>query len=98
MNHGEQLLESAVAEAFDSERRGRLLERLDADPPMREDVLQLLAKFRVDPSPFFLSALLEILEGRRDAAGEEPVMAAMRIALALPALELGEAVCELDRR
>lgn len=58
---------------------------------MYEEVTQMVARLRFDPTPFFLTALVDLLDGRR-VSDEEPVIAALRIALALPVCELGEAL------
>lgn len=97
MAYADDLLAAAANEALDPQRRDRLHALLEANPPMREEVTQLVARLRFDPIPFFLTALVDLLDGRRSSE-EEPVIAALRIALALPVCELGEAVDQSQLR
>lgn len=82
----EQLLRDTVEDSLSDEDGARLLAALDQNAPMREDVLTLLAQFKMNLGPFFLRALLDRLDGK---FGEgDPLVDALRTALALPAGEL----------
>lgn len=84
--YAEQLLSETIGESFSDDDGRRLIEGLDANAPMREDVLTLLAQFEANLGPLFLRALLDRLDGSFGAG--DPVLDALRSALALPAAEL----------
>ena len=88
---GEQILRETAKDSFDDDERARLIACLDQNAPLREDVLTLLAQFKVNLGPFFLRALLDHFDGRAVDGGIEesdPVRFALRAALAIPAGEL----------
>lgn len=92
----EQLLRETVEDSLSDEDGSRLLEALAQNAPMREDVLTLLAQFKVNLGPFFLRALLDRLDGK---FGEgDPLVDALRTALALPAGELIDTFLIEERR
>jgi hypothetical protein len=82
----EQLLRETIRDSFNDEEGGRLLGALDENAPMREDVLTLLAQFKVNLGPFFLRALLDRLDEK--FCDGDPLVDALRTALAMPAGEL----------
>lgn len=82
----EQLLRDTVEDSLSVIEGERLLAALHQNPPMREDVLTLLAQFKVNLGPFFLRALLERLDSGPQQG--DPVVDALRAALSLPAGEL----------
>lgn len=89
-SYSEQLFRETVEESFSDEEGSRLLGALDENAPMREDVLTLVAQFKVNLGPVFLRALLNRLDGK--LGDGDPVLDALRAALALPAGELVEAL------
>ena len=82
----ERVLQETIEDAFSDEDGARLTAALDQNAPMREDVLKLLAQFKLNIGPFFLRALLERLDG--GPAEGDPLVDALRAAFALPAGEL----------
>lgn len=85
----ERAYREAVADSFSAEEATRLNALLEANAPMREDVLTLVAQFRLDLGPFFLRALLDRLEGNQVSHGD-PLVDALRAAFAMPAGELAD--------
>lgn len=88
--YAEQILAETTTDSFAPEERRRLLDRLDANPPLREDVLTLLAQFKVNLGPHFLHALLGHLDGEGDGDRRDPLRVALEQTLAVPVAELGE--------
>lgn len=92
----EQLLQETVEDSLSDEDGERLLDALERNAPMREDVLTLLAQFKVNLGPFFIRALLDRLDGK--FGDGDPLVDALRTALALPAGELIDTLLGEERR